>query len=61
MKMSLFLSFLLLVLIAGTSEPFTIFIFGAGLLSLGRLIRKQQNMAHWISNGALVSTGRLQE
>ncbi len=31
--------------VSGTSEPVAIFVFGAGLLSLGKLIRKQQNAA----------------
>ncbi|MCP4353072.1 MAG: hypothetical protein GY795_47075 [Desulfobacterales bacterium] len=45
MKTSLLLlSFLLSVLIiAGTSEPAAISVFGAGLLNLGKLIKKQGN------------------
>ncbi|MCP4345487.1 MAG: hypothetical protein GY795_08165 [Desulfobacterales bacterium] len=58
MKMSLFLSFLLLVLATGTSGPVAIFTFGAALLSFGTLMRKQQNTVHYRD---FISSGRLQE
>ncbi|MCP4109338.1 MAG: hypothetical protein GY749_28080 [Desulfobacteraceae bacterium] len=41
MKNSLLMSFLLLTLIAGGSEPVTIFLFGTGLLGLSQLIKEQ--------------------
>ncbi len=42
MKNSVLVSFLLLTLIAGASEPLAIFLFGTGLLGLGQLIKEQQ-------------------